>query len=380
MTATGNNERLIEVDLADRSYPVRIAPGLLDAAGPAAAEVSRSRSAVIVTESTVGPLYAERLEASCQKAGLNTAVLQFPAGEKHKTLQTISNLLDGLFALDPPVDRQSVVIALGGGVAGDMAGFLAACALRGLPWLQCPTSLLADVDASTGGKTGVDHAAGKNLIGAFHQPRGVLIDVETLRTLPLAELRNGLAECVKHAVIREPELLSWIDSHAEGLQARRDDGRLNFNSDTMGELIARNVAIKARVVAEDEKESGVRAHLNFGHTIGHAIETLVGYESMRHGEAVSLGMVAENAIAAGRGLLPQREAETVREALSRLALPVCREGLDADAVWQYMLHDKKNRGGRIRMVLASGIGEVEMYDDITREELDRAIAVLGGAA
>jgi 3-dehydroquinate synthase len=241
---------------------------------------------------------------------------------------------------------------------------------------QVPTTLLACVDSSVGGKTGVDHPAGKNLIGAFHQPRGVVIDVETLRTLPLAELRNGLAECVKHGVIRDASLLDFLETHAEALQAGTD-GALQFPADIMAELIARNVAIKAAVVADDEREAGCRAHLNFGHTLGHAIEADAGFGQLGHGQAVGLGMVAANHIAAARGLLDAPSADRVTALLRRLALPVTRDGLDFQTLRAIMQHDKKARAGTIRFVLAETLGRVELYDDVTEAELRNAVAAIG---
>jgi len=249
-----------------------------------------------------------------------------------------------------------------------VVGFVAAIALRGLRLIQCPTTLLAAVDSSVGGKTGVNHPSGKNLIGAFHQPRAVLIDTDTLKTLPAEELRNGLAECVKHAVIRDEKLLDFIESHARAI--------LSCKADVMTELIARHVAIKAAVVADDERESGVRSHLNFGHTIGHAVEALVGYDKITHGQAVALGMVAANHMAVARGLIDAPAAERVTKLLERLGLSVRMKGLDADGVWRMMQHDKKASAGQIRMVLPTGAGEVDIFADIAIEEVRAAVAAI----
>ncbi len=368
-------EQHIPVDLGDRSYDVRIGSGLLSAVGSIVGEQGYSRAAV-VTETTVSPLYAAALTESLRAGGVEVFTVAFPAGEEHKTLAVASTLIDGLLNRRPPVDRRTLVVALGGGVAGDMAGFVAAVTLRGLRWLQCPTSLLADVDASTGGKTGVDHAAGKNLIGSFHQPAGVVIDVETLRTLPRAELANGMAECVKHAVIRDAALLDFLDEHAAALTVSGPDRRLAFDGDLMVELIARNVSIKASVVSADELESGIRAHLNYGHTIGHAVEAAAGYGAIRHGEAISLGMAAENHIAVARGLLTAEEAQRIEDVLDSLQLPVRKEGLDPAEIWEIMQHDKKALGGKIRMVLPSAVGSVDIYDDLTENEVAGAVAFL----
>ncbi|MCD4825267.1 MAG: 3-dehydroquinate synthase [Phycisphaerae bacterium] len=376
-----DTERTITIDLGKRSYDVRIGPGMIQRVAQAAQSLS-ARQAVVISETNVGPLYATKLLESLNAYGLDATAITFPAGEPNKTLPTAAKLLDVCLENTPPIDRDTLIIALGGGVAGDMAGFVAAVALRGLRWLQCPTSLLADVDASVGGKTGVDHPAGKNLIGAFHQPAGVLIDTETLHTLPLAELRNGLAECVKHAVIRDETLLDFLRQHSKTLLAVQSDdpAKLAFDGEVMVELIARNVAIKAAVVAADEREAGVRAHLNYGHTIGHAIETHIGYDNIRHGEAVSLGMVAVNHIAAARGMLDPAVADRVKETLAGLELPVAvgPNPLDTNEIWRIMQHDKKNRGGKVRMILPTALGSVDIHDDITSQEVQKAVAALVG--
>ena len=366
-------EKVITVDLGARSYDVRIAPNLLDQLGPVVANIPGVSQVPVISESTVAALYGQRAVDSLTAAGMDAWEISFPAGEQNKTLATASKLLDQLLTRSPAIDRMTLVVALGGGVAGDLGGFVAATALRGLRWVQCPTTLLADVDASVGGKTGVDHSAGKNLIGAFHQPSGVLIDVETLRTLRPAELANGLAECVKHAVIRDPALLDFIEEHADMLLSHTEDGKAAFDSDVMTDLVTRNVSIKADVIAGDERESGSRADLNFGHTIGHAIEAFVGYENIRHGEAVGLGMIAENQLAVNRGLLEPAAAERVRNVLIRLALPVQQPALDAGQLWRIMQHDKKTRGGKVRIVLARELGSVDLYDDITESEVNRAL-------
>jgi len=270
--------RKITVDLGPRSYDVIVGAGLLAHLGATVAALGRTSHAVVISDSTVVDLYGPQAAESLAGANLAGAFISFPAGEANKTLAVYGKLLDDLLALTPAVDRDCVIVALGGGVPGDVAGFVAATALRGLRVVQCPTTLLAAVDSSVGGKTGVDHATGKNLIGAFHQPGAVVIDVETFRTLPAGELANGLAECVKHGVIRDEPLLGFIEDNAGAIGA--------CNGDVMEELVARNVAIKAAVVADDERETGQRAHLNFGHTIGHAIEVFVGYDKIAHGQAV----------------------------------------------------------------------------------------------
>jgi len=368
--------RVINVDLGDRSYKVKVGSGLVAGAG-ALVEGLGYRLVVMVTDTNVSALYAGALTESLRSSGVDVFTVEVPAGEQHKTLEVASGLIDEILGHKPPVDRRTLVVALGGGVVGDMAGFLAAIVLRGLNWLQCPTSLLADVDASTGGKTGVDHAAGKNLVGAFHQPLGVMIDVDVLRTLPVAELANGMAECVKHAVIRDAGLLDYIAANADNLMSVSGDQKLGFKEDVMVELIARNVSIKSSVVSEDELETGVRADLNYGHTIGHALEAASDFTGLGHGEAVSLGMVAENRIASCRGLLPSDRAGRVESVLDSLGLPVRRGGYDPEAVWNIMQHDKKMLDGKTRMVLPSDTGSVKIYDDIKEEEVLDAVEFLG---
>lgn len=367
--------RKVRIDLGERSYDVNIASGLLAKTGESLANLAGVKQAVVVSDTNVAPFHAQAVLDSLATVGVAARLLTFPAGEPNKTLPTVSTVLDGLLSHSPPIDRNTVIVALGGGVVGDLAGFVAAVALRGLRFIQLPTTILAAVDSSVGGKTGVDHAAGKNLIGAFHQPAGVLCDVETLRTLPKRELCNGLAECVKHAVIRDAGLLDFLEASAAALLAG-EDGALAFPADAMIALIARNVEIKARVVSEDEREAGVRAHLNFGHTIGHAIETFVGYETIRHGEAVGLGMVAENALAVSRGLLAADVAGRVKNALEALGLPTRQANLNAVEVWRIMQHDKKARAGKVRLVLPKTLGDVDLYDDITENDVREALEIL----
>ncbi|NQU76576.1 MAG: 3-dehydroquinate synthase [Planctomycetes bacterium] len=369
--------RRVCVELPDRPYDILIDRGLLWRVGPLAMEAAGGRSAFIITDTNVGPLYAEATAKGLADAGYATFVVSFPAGEPNKTLATVSCLFDQIFAAPTPPDRESVVVGLGGGVVGDVAGFVAATLLRGVALVQVPTSLLADVDSSVGGKTAVDHPAGKNLIGAFHQPRIVCIDTGVLATLDKLELSCGLAECVKHGVIRDESLVTWLDQNADAL--------LGGDADRLTELIARNVAIKAAVVAEDERETGRRAHLNFGHTIGHAIEAVAGLtvgsagegDYLRHGHCVALGMVAADHIAVSRRLLPADQAERVERLLSRLNLPIRRAGLDGPELLRIMRHDKKARGGVLRFVLPAGsVGAVEIQDDVTEEEIFAAIGYL----
>ncbi|MCJ7543920.1 MAG: 3-dehydroquinate synthase [Phycisphaerae bacterium] len=366
-------QRTIKVNLGERSYDVRIGPGELDRLGAAAAALPAARSAVVIADATVAELYGPRAVESLQGAGLTAAIIDFPAGEEHKTLVTFGHVTDELLAVSPLIDRDTLIVALGGGVTGDLAGFVAASALRGLRWIQCPTTLLADVDASVGGKTAVDHPAGKNLIGAFHQPSAVLIDVSVLSTLDGRQIRTGLAECVKHGMIRpdgrpygrDATLLDFIDANAAAI--------LSAQETVMTELVARNVAIKAAVVSADERESGERSHLNFGHTVGHAVETHLGLGKITHGEAVSLGMVAECRLAVTRRLCNHSVLERLEGLLKKLGLPVRWAGLDPAACWAIMQHDKKVRGGKVRMVLPTALGQVNVFNDIRESEVSKAL-------
>ena len=408
----------VRVELGSRSYDVAVAAGLLDHAGELVAgvagvsparnagvpPVSRSgaspgqsvaagtprhttetpgggmrkslsrlpnaSSAIIISDQNVADTYGRQVHDSLSSAGLPVAMIRIPSGESHKTLATVGRVFDELFAIRPAVDRNSVIVAVGGGVTGDIAGFVAATALRGMRFIQCPTTLLAAVDASVGGKTGVDTPAGKNLIGAFHQPSGVLIDVLALKTLPGEHIRNGLAECVKHAVIRDWPMLDWIGRNAVAIMAA--------DTVVMTELVARNVAIKAAVVSADERESSIRAHLNFGHTIGHALETLAGYEGLLHGQAVSLGMVAASRIAVRKGLVAADLAAELSAVLVELGLPVRWPVADVPAVLAVMRHDKKAACGRVRMVLPTGPGRVDVFDDVDDGLLAEAVASLAG--
>lgn len=358
----------VTVELGPRSYDVLVGAGTIAGLGRTADALGKVQQVVVISDSKVTGLYGRQAMHSLASAGVRATLLEFPAGEENKNLATVSKLFDQIFAITPPVDRNCVIVALGGGVPGDVAGMVAATALRGIRWLQCPTTLLADVDASVGGKTGVDHDAGKNLIGAFHQPSGVVIDVRTLKTLPPEQLKSGLAECVKHAVIRDGELLDAIETNSKALLA--------CDENLLVELISRNVAIKAAVVSADELESGERAHLNFGHTIGHGIEAFLGYGRITHGQAVALGMIAACRIAEDRHLIAPSLRERLVSVLGNLGLAVNWPGLDVDHIYQIMQHDKKARAGKVRFVLPTALGKVGVFDDVEQAQTREAIASL----
>jgi 3-dehydroquinate synthase len=342
-----------------RDYPIHIGAGLLSGAGQYIAQVAQSRRAVIISQPIIATQYASRLIESLREAGFGeTPVLMFPAGERYKTLATVTRLCDGLYNCVNTIDRKTVVIALGGGVVGDVAGFVSAIYLRGLDYVQIPTTLLAMVDSSVGGKTGVDFHAGKNLVGAFHQPRVVLIDTETLKTLPARERRAGMAEVVKYGIIRDPELLTYITECGE---------REVQKSDATAHIVKRSCEIKAEVVSEDEFETtGLRAILNYGHTIGHALEAATGYKRYKHGEAVAIGMVAAACIGEEQSVTPPDVLPTLLAALKVQGLPTALPAdVDPTTLIELSGRDKKAEAGRAKFVLARKIGDVQLYSDVT---------------
>lgn len=346
-----------------RDYDILIEPGLLSNLGQLVREVAPHHKAAIIIDEAIETDIGKPAARSLQEAGFETTVAVMTPSEKKKTLGTVRSLYEVL--LEARLERRSPVIALGGGITGDTAGFVAASYLRGVPFIQCPTTLLAMVDASVGGKTGVNTTHGKNLIGAFHQPQRVIIDVATLESLPERELRCGLAECVKHGVIRDPSLFTWIGEHADKILA--------LDHDTLVQLVEKNVRIKAAVVEEDEKESGVRAHLNFGHTFAHAIEAGMTYGRIKHGEAVSLGMVAATRLAITMGIChPSLEGQLIG-LLDRLGMPSWEDDLPLTGIlMKVMAMDKKVADSRIRFVLPTRLGEVIISSDPTPELVAQA--------
>ncbi|HET6441405.1 MAG TPA: 3-dehydroquinate synthase [Phycisphaerae bacterium] len=334
--------------------------------GREAKAAARGPKAALVTDSSVAALYLEPALESLRAAGLEATSAIIPPGEASKTLAQAGELYDRM--LRAGLDRGSVVVALGGGVVTDLAGFVAATYMRGIAWIAVSTTLLGQVDASVGGKTAVDHPECKNLIGAFHQPSAVLCDVATLATLPDEELRNGLAETVKHAVIRDPDLFKDLERRADAILAR--------DPAVLEPIVARNVRIKADVVAADEREADLRRILNYGHTIGHALESLLG---LTHGRAVALGMMAEARLAERRGLVGRAVVERQKALLERFGLPVSLPtGADAERCLAIMRHDKKAEAGRLRFVLPEAIGSVRVVEDVTDDEIRAALLSLAG--
>lgn len=340
----------LSVDLGERSYPIRIGAGLFDQ--PWLESHVTGRQVMIVSNETVAPLYLERLKA--RFSGLDLAEVILPDGEQYKDLEHLNLIFDAL--LDARHNRTTTLVALGGGVIGDMTGFAAACYQRGVNFIQVPTTLLSQVDSSVGGKTGVNHARGKNMIGAFHQPVAVMIDTEVLRTLPDRELSAGLAEVIKYGLIHDAEFLVWLEEHMAALRAR-DNAALT-------EAIYRSCAIKADVVAKDERESGVRALLNLGHTFGHAMETAQGYGNWLHGEAVGTGMLMAADLSARCGWLKAADVARTRALIEAAGLPVTPPAdMSAEQFLALMAVDKKVLDGRLRLVLLRALGQAVVTDE-----------------
>jgi 3-dehydroquinate synthase len=354
--------REVIVELGDRSYPVLIGAGVLSSRDLFRKYASAAQ-VMVVTNSTVAPLYLERVMQALEGTGARSLVL--PDGEAHKTLVEFNQIVSALLA--DGFGRDALLVALGGGVIGDVTGFAAACYQRGIGYLQVPTTLLAQVDSAVGGKTAVNHERGKNMIGAFHQPRVVLADTDTLATLPAREFASGLAEIIKYGLIRDSAYFGWIESNISAL-LRRDAAALESAIETA-------CRIKAGVVAADEREGGLRAILNFGHTFGHAIETALNYRDWLHGEAVAAGMMMATDLSQRLGLLPAGAMSRIDSLLSRAGLPVMAPaGVSASQLRKLMSVDKKARAGRLRLVLLRAIGEAVVSDRFREEDLLASIA------
>lgn len=342
----------VTIDLGERSYPILIGSGLLDVTSTWQ-DLPRAAQAMIVTNDTVAPLYGDRLARVLAGIYGRVHTVVLPDGEQYKTWQSLNRIFDAL--LQQGCDRKTVLFALGGGVVGDMTGFAAACYMRGVPFVQVPTTLLAQVDSSVGGKTAINHPLGKNMIGAFYQPRKVVCDLDVLRSLPVRELSAGLAEVIKYGPIHDLAFLDWLEAHMEDL--RRCDPT------ALAHAVQRSCEIKARVVGLDERESGLRAILNFGHTFGHAIEAGLGYGEWLHGEAVGCGMVMAATLSHRMGLLSAAGVERLRTLIQRAGLPVSGPRLGVNNAARYlelMRVDKKAEAGEIRFVLVDDAGQAHV--------------------
>jgi 3-dehydroquinate synthase len=339
---------VIPVTAHSGAYEIHCRWGALADLGPLMREAGLTGSAFVITESNVGPRYGERTLAALGAAGFEPALFTIPAGEASKNLDNVSKAYDWL--LDHRAERSSALVALGGGVVGDLTGFVASSYLRGVPYVQCPTSLLSMVDASIGGKVGVDLPRGKNLIGAFYPPRLIVEDTSLLQTLPSRSLREGFAEVIKHGLILDPDMLDLLERDAKRL--------LGVEPELITEVVSRNAALKAKVVSEDEREGGQRMILNYGHTIGHALESVTGYTTLLHGEAISIGMMAAAAIGERVAVTPPAVAERQQRLFELYGLPGSMPGLDATQ------HDKKVSGKKQRWVLLEDFGRPVVRDDV----------------
>lgn len=346
----------IPVSLARSPYDVEVGCGLLDGCGAAIAGVLPARRCALVTDSNVAPLYAARVADSLKRAGFGSSTIIVPSGEASKSMRQASEICEAM--VEAGLDRAAMLVALGGGVVGDLAGFVAAIYYRGIPFVQLPTTVVSQVDSSVGGKTGVNASGGKNLIGSFHQPRLVIADTDTLATLPRREFNEGFAEIIKHAAIRDPDMLDRLDD--------------------LPSLVARNVAIKAAIVAEDEYETkGLRALLNFGHTIGHGIEAAAGYGRYLHGEAISLGLVAACRLSVEKSGLPEPAAERIMAALVRYDLPLqLPADIGTETILAALRKDKKFRAGAVRFVLLRNPGDAFISEDVSEADIASAIDAL----
>ena len=369
MSATAAAIRTIEVALSANPYPVVIGRGALSSLGPQILDrgIKAGTKVLIVTNPVVHQHYGAQALGSLQAAGFEAELLVIEAGEEQKTPATVAQIHDAAFA--QKLERGSLIVALGGGVVGDMAGFAAASWLRGIAVVQVPTTLLAMVDASIGGKTGVNHPGGKNLIGAFHQPKLVLIDPATLATLPEREFRAGMAEVIKYGVIGDPDLFAELEAAAGGLRSMATRPASLLES-----ILERSAAAKAKVVAADEREGGLRAILNYGHTLGHVVEALCGYGTYLHGEAVGIGMVAAGELSLELGLWSADDQRRQRAVIEAAGLPMRWPELDPQAVLRCLQGDKKVRDGRVRFVLPTSLGTVEIRSDVKPEQVLAAMS------
>ena len=355
----------LQVALADRAYPIHIGGGLLSQPALILPHLKRKQVA-IVTNTTVAPLYLEKLAQPLRDAGVNVIEIILPDGEAYKNSATLNLIYDAL--LKNRCERSTTLIALGGGVIGDLTGYAAATYLRGVPFIQIPTTLLSQVDSSVGGKTGINHPLGKNMIGAFYQPKLVLADIDTLQTLPKRELSAGLAEVIKYGLIRDGEFFDWLEANIRGL--------LSLDETKTAYAIHRSCQNKAEVVAADEHETGERALLNLGHTFGHAIENAMGYGVWLHGEAVAAGTMLAADLSQRMGWLNDAEVKRIHALLSASSLPLKAPNLGVEKYLDLMQSDKKVENGKIRLVLQQGIGKAVITSDYDADKLNQTLAAI----
>jgi 3-dehydroquinate synthase len=360
---SGFSMQTLTVDLGDRSYPIHIGAALLGRANLILPHLAQKR-VLVVTNTTVAPLYLAQLTATLEASGVTVASVVLPDGEAYKNWETLNLIFDAL--LTQRAERKTTLIALGGGVIGDMTGFAAACYQRGIPFIQIPTTLLSQVDSSVGGKTGINHPLGKNMIGAFYQPQVVLTDTDTLKTLPAREVSAGLAEIIKYGLIWDVEFLAWLEASMDKLRA--------LDAAAIAYAIYRSCEIKAQVVSQDEREGGIRAILNLGHTFGHAIETGMGYGNWLHGEAVGAGMAMAAEASRRMGWLGDADVARSRALIRAAGLPDVAPDLGADTWLDYMGHDKKVESGKLRFVLLKRLGEAVVTGEMPEATLRATLA------
>ena len=356
----------VKVELGKRSYSIVIGSGVADEIRAFVRQAGYSPHGMIVTDTNIAPLCAGQIAALLADAGVQAEIATIPAGESSKSLMQANELFTR--AIELGLDRRSPIIALGGGVVGDLAGFVAATYMRGVPFIQVPTSLLAQVDSSVGGKVAVNHPLGKNFIGAFYQPDAVFMELDFLKTLPAREIATGLGEIIKYGIIYDPDFFAWLEANRADVLA--------LEPAATAYMIARSCEIKADVVRQDEREGGLRRILNFGHTIAHAIEKETGYVRYRHGEAVAIGMVGAADISVQMGLLADGERVRMNALISAMGLPLSADGVTADAMYADLFHDKKTVGGRIHWVLAEKIGTVSVHSDVPEEIVHKTLVGL----
>jgi 3-dehydroquinate synthase len=357
--------KTLRVTLPRQSYDIHIGRGLLSQTGEKLKELGFSRRAVIITNPAIGALYAAALRRGLESAGFEAVLLEVPEGEKYKTLSSAGFLYRALSRQG--AERMTPVLALGGGVIGDLAGFVAATYMRGVPLVQVPTTLLAQVDSSTGGKVAVDQGRLKNIVGSFYQPSLVLADISTLKTLPGSEFNNGMAELIKHAIIRDKELFARLEG---GLGLLR-----SMDGDFLEEVIYRSVGIKAGVVEKDERDMGLRNILNYGHTVGHALESVSGF-AIKHGSGVAIGMVAATLISQRMGFLAADESDRVIRLIKNAGLPASHSLADSGKIMRALQQDKKRAGGRVRFILLRSIGEVFLSDQVDLSLVEEVVKEL----
>ncbi len=356
----------LKVSLGERAYHIHLGEDFLSDLSPFVAHFANAKVAIL-SNATIAPLYLAQLKKSLLNIGITSFDIILPDGEAYKNWQNLNLIFDAL--LKNHCERKTPLIALGGGVIGDMGGFAAACYQRGMPFVQIPTTLLAQVDSSVGGKTAINHPLGKNMIGAFYQPSLVLIDIKTLQTLPLREFNSGLAEVIKYGLIGDLPFFNWLNENMEKLMAR--------DKNALQHAIYQSCAHKARVVAADEKETGERALLNFGHTFGHAIETGFGYGKFLHGEAVAIGAMMAAELSCALGLLQKEDVQKIEDLFTRAQLPVFAPYKDNFSVEDFvnlMAHDKKVEEGKLRLILLQKIGQAFIQKDVSTERIKEAIA------